>query len=115
LSDRRVDRTAPGLALPSENPAASFLSMSSVGFTSQSENEELEKLREAWRSLADVLRNITSAEARLKQRDYKQVEDHLGVAKWNIFEDLLVRTVFRAIARADDLDSLTVVSPGGVT
>ena len=31
------------------------------------------------------------------------------------FEDLLVRTVFRTIARADDLDSLTVVSPGGVT
>jgi hypothetical protein len=31
-----------------------------------------------------VLRNITNAEAALKQRDYKQVEDHLGVAKWNI-------------------------------
>ena len=30
-------------------------------------------------------------------------------------EDLLVRKLFRTIARADDLVSLTVVSPGGVT
>jgi hypothetical protein len=42
------------------------------------------KLREAWRSLADVLRNITSAEASLKSREYQLVAVHLGVAKWNI-------------------------------
>ena len=41
--------------------------MSSVGFTPQSNDHEMEKLREAWRSLADVLRNITSAEASLKR------------------------------------------------
>jgi hypothetical protein len=44
----------------------------------------LEKLREAWRSLADVLRNITNAEASLKVKDYQLTADHLGVAKWNV-------------------------------
>jgi hypothetical protein len=58
--------------------------MSSVGFTSQSNDHELEKLREAWRSLGDVLRNITNAEASLKNRNYQLVADHLGVAKWNV-------------------------------
>ena len=57
--------------------------MSSVGFTPK-KDEELEKLREAWRSLADVLRNITNAEASLTSREYQLVAVHLGVAKWNV-------------------------------
>ena len=51
----------------------------SVGF-STGETKEIEKLR----SLADVLRNITNAEASLKNRNYQLVADHLGVAKWNV-------------------------------
>ena len=43
--------------------------MSSVGFTPQSNDHELEKLREAWRSLNDLLKNLTN---------------HLQVAKWNV-------------------------------
>ena len=38
-------------------------SMSSVGFTPQSKDYELEKLREAWRSLNDLLKNLANAEA----------------------------------------------------
>jgi len=37
--------------------------MSSVGFTPQSKDYELEKLREAWRSLNDLLKNLANAEA----------------------------------------------------
>jgi hypothetical protein len=59
--------------------------MSSVTFNSNdSRDYELEKLREAWRSLNDVLRNLRSAESSLANRDYKLVADHLGVAKWNV-------------------------------
>jgi len=58
--------------------------MSSVGFTVRSNDNELERLRDAWRSLADVLRNISNAEASLKNRNYQLVADHLGVAKWNV-------------------------------
>ena len=55
------------------------------GFNSNgSRDYELEKLREAWRSLADVLRNIASAEVSLKSREYQLFEVHLGVAKWNV-------------------------------
>lgn len=58
--------------------------MSSVGFNTVSPDKELEKLRAGWRSLADVLRNITNAEASLKSGNYQLVADHLGVAKWNV-------------------------------
>ena len=35
-------------------------------------------------ALADVLRNITNAEASLKNRELQLVAVHLGVAKWNV-------------------------------
>jgi hypothetical protein len=58
--------------------------VSSVGFTSQSKNEELEKLREARRSLNDVLRNLRNAEVALNNRDHNLIAAHLQVAKWNV-------------------------------
>jgi hypothetical protein len=57
--------------------------MSSVGFTSQSKDNDLEKLREAWKSLNDLLKNLTSAEACPKNLDLKLTGDHLKVARWN--------------------------------
>jgi hypothetical protein len=60
--------------------------MSSVGFTPQSNDHELEKLREAWRSLNDLLKNITNVEACLQNHDLKLTADHLKVAKWNVGE-----------------------------
>jgi hypothetical protein len=57
--------------------------MSSVGFTPQSKDDELEKLRKAWRSLNDLLKNLSNAEACLKNLDLKLTSDHLHVAKWN--------------------------------
>ena len=58
--------------------------MSSVGFTSQGKDDELEKLREAWRSLNDLLKNLSNAEACLKNLDLKLTSDHIKVAKWNV-------------------------------
>ena len=58
--------------------------MSSVGFPTQSKDNELEQLREAWRSLNDLLKNITNAEACLSKHDPKLTADHLKVAKWNV-------------------------------
>jgi hypothetical protein len=58
--------------------------MSSVGFTPQSKDHELEKLREAWQSLNALLKNITNAEACLQNHDLKLTADHLKVAKWNV-------------------------------
>ena len=58
--------------------------MSSVGFTPQSKDHELEKLREAWRSLNDLLKNLTNAEASLQNHDLKLTAHHLQVAKWNV-------------------------------
>jgi hypothetical protein len=58
--------------------------MSSVGFTPQSKDYELEKLREAWRSLNDLLKNLSNAEACLKNLDLKLTGDHIKVAKWNV-------------------------------
>jgi hypothetical protein len=58
--------------------------MSSVGFTTQSKDNELEKLREAWKSLNGLLKNLTSAEACLSNHDLKLTADHLKVAKWNV-------------------------------
>jgi hypothetical protein len=58
--------------------------MSSVGFTSQSNDHELEKLREAWKLLNDLLKNLSNAEACLKNLDLKLTGDHIKVAKWNV-------------------------------
>jgi hypothetical protein len=58
--------------------------MSSVGFTAGSKDDELEKLREAWRSLNDLLKNLTNAEASLQNHDLSLTANHLQVAKWNV-------------------------------
>lgn len=58
--------------------------MSSVGFTSQSKDNELENLREAWKTLNDLLNNLGNAEACLSNHDLKLTADHLKVAKWNV-------------------------------
>ena len=58
--------------------------MSSVGFTSKSNDHELEKLREAWKLLNDLLKNLSNAEACLKNLDLKLTGDHIKVAKWNV-------------------------------
>jgi hypothetical protein len=67
--------------------------MSSVGFTSQTKDDELEKLREAWRSLNDLLKNLTNAEACLQNHDLKLTVDHLKVAKWNVAQAKKALTV----------------------
>jgi hypothetical protein len=72
--------------LPTENLAASFSIMSSVGFTPQSKDDELEELREAWRSLNDLLTNLTNAEESLQNHDLSLTANHLQVAKWNVGE-----------------------------
>jgi hypothetical protein len=51
--------------------------MSSVGLTPQSKDHELEKMREAWRSLNDLLNNLSNAEACLKNLDLKLTSDHI--------------------------------------
>jgi hypothetical protein len=42
--------------------------------------KEIEQLREAWKSLNDLLKNITNAEACLLNHDLKLTADHLKVA-----------------------------------
>ena len=69
--------------MQNENPLAKFVRMSSVGFTPQSQ-DELEKLREAYRSLNDLMKNLKNAEICLKNLDLKLTGDHLKVAKWNV-------------------------------
>jgi hypothetical protein len=67
--------------------------MSSVGFTSHSKDNELEKLREAWRALNDLLKNLANAEACLKSLDLKLTADHLKVARWNVAQAKKALTV----------------------
>ena len=57
-----------------------------AGFTPQSQDNDLEKRRAAWRSLNDLLKNLTNAEACLQNHDLKLTADHLKVAKWNVGE-----------------------------
>jgi len=56
--------------------------MSSVGFVPGTV-KELETLREAWKTLNDLLRNLASAEASLQKHDLQLTAVHLKVAKWN--------------------------------
>jgi len=56
--------------------------MSSIGFSPQSDNE-IEQLRKAYRSLNGLLKNLTNAEACLKNLDLKLTGDHLKVVRWN--------------------------------
>jgi hypothetical protein len=57
--------------------------MSSVGFVSGAV-KELEQLREAWKTLNDLLKNLANAEACLQKHDLKLTAVHLRVAKWNV-------------------------------
>jgi len=57
--------------------------MSSVGFTSQARDSELEKLREAYSSLKDVARGIQSALACIEAKDLALARAHLNAAKWH--------------------------------
>jgi len=41
-------------------------------------------LREAWKTLNDLLKNLTNAEAELQKHNLKFVAVHLKVAKWNV-------------------------------
>src|SRR4029450_6332060 len=74
--------------------------MSSVGFNTVSPDKELEKLREAWRSLNDLMRNINSAEQSLKKGDLKLIAAHLKVARWNV-EQVRKSIVFVGQAKRD--------------
>jgi len=56
--------------------------MSSVGFVPGAV-KELEQLREAWKTLNDLLKNLDNAEACLQKHDLKLTAVHLKVAKWN--------------------------------
>jgi len=70
--------------------------MSSVGFV-PSQQKEIEQLREAWKSLNALLKNITNAEACLQNHDLKLAADHLKVAKWNVGE---VKKAIKAIGQS---------------
>jgi hypothetical protein len=71
-----------GTKLPTENLPAKFQDMSSVSFTPAGERE-IEKLREAWKTLIALQRNIANASACLQNLDLKLTADHLRVAAWN--------------------------------
>jgi hypothetical protein len=57
--------------------------MSSVGFTSQSKDNELEKLREAFQSLNDCLRGMSDAEACIDILNFGFAKEHLKAARWH--------------------------------
>ena len=57
--------------------------MSSVGFTPTSIDQELEKLREAYDSLKDVVRGIESAQVAIDSLNFGMAKDHLKAAKWH--------------------------------
>ena len=60
------------------------LANDSVGFNTLSPDNELETLRQAWRSLNDLMRNLNSAEQSLKKRDLTLIAAHLKVARCNL-------------------------------
>ena len=82
--------------------------MGSVGFTSQSKDNELEKLREEWKSLNDLLKNLNNAQASLSNRDLKLTADHLQVAKWNVGQ---VKKAIAAVGQAKN--QRPTVKPSG--
>jgi hypothetical protein len=57
--------------------------MSSVGFVPGTV-KEIETLREAWKKLNDLLKNLANAEASLQKHDLQLTAVHLKVAKWNV-------------------------------
>ena len=56
--------------------------MSAIGFSPQSPNQ-LDQLREAYRSLNDITRNLASAQKCLKREDLRMAEHHLRAAEWH--------------------------------
>jgi outer membrane murein-binding lipoprotein Lpp len=56
--------------------------MSAIGFSPRSPNE-LDQLREAYRSLNDVTRNLASAQKCLQKEDLRMAEHHLRAAEWH--------------------------------
>jgi hypothetical protein len=56
--------------------------MSSVDFVPGAV-KEVEQLREAWKTLNDLLKNLASAEVCLQKHVLKLTAPHLKVAKWN--------------------------------
>ena len=57
--------------------------MSAIGFSPGTPNE-LDQLREAYRSLNDITRNLASAQQCLKQEDLRMAEHHLRAAGWHV-------------------------------
>ena len=57
--------------------------MSAIGFSPGSPNE-LDQLREAYRSLNDITRNLDSAQKCVKQEDLRMAEHHLRAAEWHV-------------------------------
>ena len=57
--------------------------MSAIGFSPGTPNE-LDQLREAYRSLNDITRNLASAQKCLKQEDLRMAEHHLQAAEWHV-------------------------------
>jgi len=57
--------------------------MSAIGFSPQSPNQ-LDQLREAYRSLNDITRNLASAQKCLQQEDLRMAEHHLRAAEWHV-------------------------------
>jgi DNA-binding FrmR family transcriptional regulator len=61
--------------------------MSSVGFVGKTGNDlELQKLREAYDSLKDVMRGIASAQACIDRMNFGMATDHLKAALWHAGE-----------------------------
>jgi hypothetical protein len=56
--------------------------MSAIGFAPGAPNE-LDQLREAYRSLNDITRNLASAQKCLKKEDLRMAEHHLRAAEWH--------------------------------
>jgi hypothetical protein len=56
--------------------------MSSIGFAPRA-TSELEQLRSAYRSINDVIRNLTSAAKCIRNQDLKLAEHHLRAAEWH--------------------------------
>jgi len=57
--------------------------MSAIGFSPGTPNE-LDQLREAYRSLNDITRNLASAQKCLKQEDLRMADHHLRAAEWHV-------------------------------
>ena len=57
--------------------------MSSIGFSPGTPNK-LDQLREAYRSLNDITRNLDSAQKCLKREDLRMAEHHLRAAEWHV-------------------------------